>query len=53
MQSDKLLPLFNIAAREAQKVTMMALEQGSGMAEKEKVHVRLNVQGSAFECPGE
>ncbi|KAG0631424.1 hypothetical protein M758_1G252000 [Ceratodon purpureus] len=51
LQPEKLLSLFDEAVREAQGVTLMAHKQRQGMAVKEHVHVRLNVHGSAFECP--
>eukprot|EP01018_Ginkgo_biloba_P034819 Gb_25669 [translate_table: standard] len=47
----KFLPLFDEAARLAQGIIIEAHKHSENMAVKENVHVRLNVTGSALECP--
>ncbi|CAK9250640.1 unnamed protein product [Sphagnum jensenii] len=47
----KLFPLFDIAACEAQNVVLEAHKKREGMTVKENVHMRVSVHGSALECP--
>jgi DNA helicase MCM9 len=47
----KLFPLFDIAACEAQNVVLEAHKKREGMTMKENVHIRVSVHGSALECP--
>ncbi|KAH9299790.1 hypothetical protein KI387_031472, partial [Taxus chinensis] len=50
-QPIKLLPLFDDASRLAQGVVLEAHKHNEDMAVKENVHVRLDVNGSAMDCP--
>lgn len=47
----KLLSLFDDGVREAQIAAFEAHKQKRSMTVKENTHIRLNVHGSAFECP--
>lgn len=50
-QPAKFLPYFDDAAFLAQGVVLEAHKHSGNMAVKENVHVRINVNGSAMECP--